>query len=435
MSSPASQNEALLACGSQQSSLSAKELTPGFAWLTTTLISANYLVFYAMLAYYHHMVGNERFMNTRINAPFEHWILFKWGSDYGVLTLDWQYWRLITSTFIHRNVMHLCANMFFLWGFGRYVERILGRTKTLAVYLLTGVASSLLGVSWHPGAISYGASGAMYGLAGVLVAFLGFGKLEFSLKRKIGIWSWVLLITPFSLLRGHVASDIDHMGHLGGLLSGFVIGVFLAWTFRAPQEKRASRQRRVLLYAAVALIPMLAGSVLLHRNLIKLYHRELALRKEDLLASVVAHYERLVAEDPNDAEAHVDLGYVYYRQQKKDEAFSEYQRALDLAPEDYSIQYKLAVNYWIAGRYEDAVRLFRSSLPHRTANSNEYVQFAMALMATKRMDEAEEAAKKAVKIDNSASNRRFLATILELNGKTTEAKRERELVDQPSQSK
>lgn len=419
-----SQNEALLANQAQ---------TPRFAWLTTIrlLITINVLVFFAMLAYDYHVVGRNKFMAMPIASDFETWLWLNWGGDYGVLTLGGQYWRVITSMFVHANIVHLSTNMLFLWSFGRYLDRILGRTKSLIVYLLCGVACSLLELSWRPGAVFVGASGAIYGQAGVLISFFVLGNLGLPRGRKIRLSIWIALLTPVGLLTGHPAKGVAYAGHLGGFVAGLAIGIFLAWTFRAPQERHASLQRRVLLLTTAAMIVIFAGVVLGHRNLIKLYHQELALKDKDLIAFMAVHIQRLIAEDPNDAEAHSYLGFAYHLQNRDEEAVAEYRRALELDPNNYAIKQNLAFIYWATMRYEDAVPLYRACLAHLNGTSQDYVQFATALMMTKRLGEAEEAARKAVALDNNSANGHgTLASVLLLRGKKVEAEREQKLADQ-----
>ncbi len=165
--------------------------------------------------------------------------LLKWGADNGGLVLQYgEWWRLVASTFVHVGVIHLATNMWCLWNLGLLGEPLLGPIGTVAVYLLTGVAGNLLSIAVNPGlpgepnsVVGAGASGAVFGLAGVLIVLLKSKLLpipEYELKRLrksviyFAVLNFVLgastLLVP-SLIR------IDNMAHLGGFLSGLALGV------------------------------------------------------------------------------------------------------------------------------------------------------------------------------------------------------------------
>ena len=360
------------------------------------LIAVNVLVFWAMLVHSSHIAGVPKI--TLVTKDFDLQLLRRWGGAFGVLTLSGQYWRIITALFLHRNCLHLTSNMLFLWGLGRPLERLIGRTNTLAIYLLTGVASSLVILGWHPIEAGVGASGAIYGQAGVLIALLAFARLNLPRRNIISILLWVVLL--IGLAFGNLSEEATFASHIGGLVSGFAIGIVLAWTLRKSQAERATRQRRLLAFAAVALVTMFAAVVGLRRSVVEQYR-------------------------------HASLGDAYLAQFKFDEAVIEYRHALETKPGDPSTQYKLATAYFFIGRYDDAIPLFRESLSHVPATSDNYAQFARVLLLSDHWDEAEEMARKAVALDSkSRSNHELLAVILLSLGKRDEAEWERKLAEQ-----
>jgi rhomboid protease GluP len=93
-----------------------------------------------------------------------------WGSNFGPYTTEGEWWRLFTSLFIHFGIAHLLLNMFALTAFGPLVERLFGSVNFLFVYLLAGIAGSLASIAWNPGINSAGASGAIFGILGALMA-------------------------------------------------------------------------------------------------------------------------------------------------------------------------------------------------------------------------------------------------------------------------
>jgi hypothetical protein len=292
--------------------------------------------------------------------------------------------------------------MLFLWGLGTPIERLIGRIKTLAIYLLTGVASSLVSLGWHPTENSLGASGAVYGLAGVLIALVGFARLNLPGRKIMSILLWVVLW--LGLAFGNLSKPTTFANHMGGLVSGFAIGILLAWTFRTSPAERAARQRRLLTFTAVALVIVFAAVVRLRSDVVELYR-------------------------------HTRLGDGYLTQFKFDEAVIEYRYALEIKPGDPSTQYKLATAYFFMGRYDDAIPLFRESLSHVPATSDNCAQFARVLFLSNHSDEAEGIARKAVALDGkSSSNHELLAAILLSLGKREEAERERKLAEQIASS-
>ena len=158
--------------------------------------------------------------------------LLHWGANYGVAVLEGQWWRLLTATFVHVGIIHLATNMWCLWNLGLLGEPLLGPVGLLATYVLTGIAGNLLSTAVHPQVLGAGASGAVFGLAGVLILLLRSKLLpavpaaELAKLRRSVIY--------FALLNFAVGAGtwlfpgglrIDNMAHLGGFLSGLAVGV------------------------------------------------------------------------------------------------------------------------------------------------------------------------------------------------------------------
>jgi rhomboid protease GluP len=157
--------------------------------------------------------------------------LIRWGADNGQLVLQGEWWRLSTSTFVHVGVLHLATNMWCLWNLGLLGEPLLGPLGLVAVYLLTGIAGNLLSIGVNPDIVGAGASGAVFGLAGVLIVLLKSKLLpvpEFELKR---LRRSVIYFAVLNFVLGGATMfipspiRIDQMAHLGGFLSGLAVGV------------------------------------------------------------------------------------------------------------------------------------------------------------------------------------------------------------------
>lgn len=93
------------------------------------------------------------------------------GTDYTPLTLGGQWWRLLTSVFLHFGLLHVAFNMLALYVNGLMAERIFGSVRYLVIYLVAGLAGSVASLLWHPVVNGAGASGAIFGILGALLAF------------------------------------------------------------------------------------------------------------------------------------------------------------------------------------------------------------------------------------------------------------------------
>jgi len=151
--------------------------------------------------------------------------LTRWGSNLSDLTLHGQPWRLITCLFVHAGLSHLLLNMFSLWLLGLLVEDRVGPLRLALVYLASGIGGSLASLWWHTGGInSVGASGAIFGLYGLLLVLLVGKKLVLDKSDRRAMLGLVLYLVLSNLLSG-ITGNIDNAAHLGGLATGlFVAG-------------------------------------------------------------------------------------------------------------------------------------------------------------------------------------------------------------------
>jgi membrane associated rhomboid family serine protease len=156
--------------------------------------------------------------------------LIPWGANYRPLTTNGEWWRLVTSTFLHGGIMHLLANMYGLLFVGIFLEPRLGKTKYAIIYLVTGILASITSLWWHKATVSVGASGAIFGLYGVFLALLATRIFPKAFSKAMLVST--LIFIGYNLLMGF-AGGIDNAAHMGGLISGFIIGLGLA-----PQLKR-----------------------------------------------------------------------------------------------------------------------------------------------------------------------------------------------------
>ena len=161
-----------------------------------------------------------------------------------------QYWRLLTSGFLHASLIHIGFNMLSLWFVGRSLEPAIGKTYFAAIYFTALLAGSFGALLLTPDAPTLGASGAIFGIFGALIMV--------ARARRIPLWSSGLLpILLFNFIYTLTIADVSVGGHLFGCLSGFATG----WLVTEQGEKR---DRRAVVLGGCLLIAVLsvAGSLL-----------------------------------------------------------------------------------------------------------------------------------------------------------------------------
>jgi membrane associated rhomboid family serine protease len=157
-----------------------------------------------------------------------------------------EYWRLLTSAFLHGSLIHIATNMISLYILGIPLERILGRGRFLLIYLLSLLGSSVsVMVFGAPVSLTIGASGAIYGLMGALL--VTFKRLRYDLRQ-------LLIILALNVYITFQFPGISWQGHLGGLVVGAIVGAAMVYP---PQPSRRNWQWGTAIGVVVVLIGVL----------------------------------------------------------------------------------------------------------------------------------------------------------------------------------
>lgn len=154
-------------------------------------------------------------------------VLIAFGAKYTPAIIKGQYWRLITPIFLHANLLHLGLNMLNFLLLGLMIEHIFGHVRFILIYLLTGIFSILASLVFAPLEISVGASGAIFGLVGAYSAFILIHREAFRYHGILAL-GWLILVIGINIGLGFVIPGIDNYAHVGGLLSGCLLGWFFA---------------------------------------------------------------------------------------------------------------------------------------------------------------------------------------------------------------
>lgn len=203
-----------------------KVTNPYITPINTTLAALNVVVFFIL-----------DIMGDTEDAVF----MLAHGAMYPYAVLmDGQWYRLLTSAFLHFGFHHLVNNMVMLVCLGSYLERALGKVKYIIFYFVAAVGSSLvsLGIMLYTGniAVSAGASGAIFGIIGALLYMLIRNRGRFADLTMVRF----LLMIGLSLYYGFSSTGVDNAAHVGGLVIGFVSGMIL---YRKDRHYRQYHRR------------------------------------------------------------------------------------------------------------------------------------------------------------------------------------------------
>jgi membrane associated rhomboid family serine protease/Flp pilus assembly protein TadD len=299
------------------------------------------------------------------------------GANYGPLTLGGEPWRLVTSMFLHGGLMHIFFNMWCLWDLGGLCESLYGHATFAAVYMISGVAASLASVWWHPATPSVGASGAIFGIVGALIASYYLG--EFSMPRfaVAGHLRSVLIFAGYALIFGTMSGRTDNAAHLGGLVAGLAFGAVIA---RFAPERDLFR--RPLAILVVTLVVSGSGAWLYQsRSYLIRTTRGSQLLYENETDEAVVELQAAIRSRPDYVPAHFALADAYFDQKKYDLAEGELKRVLALQPRHESARYTLGMVYLNQQRIPQAQDTFTELVRSDDDDGYAHLGLGMALAA------------------------------------------------------
>jgi rhomboid protease GluP len=151
-----------------------------------------------------------------------------WGADYGPLTTHGEWWRLLTAMFLHFGVYHLAINMAVLASVGPLAERLFGRAGFIVLYMFAGIGGNIASLTLNPLTTSAGASGAIFGIYGGLFGLFLRQRRSFPMEALRSQALGAALFVGYNLVYAMGKPGINMAAHVGGLLTGFVLGLALA---------------------------------------------------------------------------------------------------------------------------------------------------------------------------------------------------------------
>ncbi len=185
-----------------------------FAWVTMAIVALNVIVFVLML------FGKGALANPET--------LIGWGANFGPRTTNGEWWRLVTSPFVHSGLIQLVINMTMLAQLGLLLERIAGRAAIASVYLVTAILAGLVSIAAHPVVVNAGASGAIAGLFGLLLACAvwdWFRPGETPIPPAVGkrLVPAAALFILYNTFDASIETQAEFLAFMAGLVSGLVL--------------------------------------------------------------------------------------------------------------------------------------------------------------------------------------------------------------------
>ena len=195
-----------------------KEKTP---YVTYSLIILNVLIFVLMYIFGD---GSEDITT-----------LVKFGALVKNLVLAGDYYRLITSAFLHIGIIHLICNMYALYILGRDIESYYGSVKYSFIYLVSALVGSLLSMIFMSEySVSVGASGAIFGLTGSLLYF----GYNYRVTLNNSVTKQIIPIILLNLFIGFASSGINNYAHIGGLLGGYIASMSMGVKYKTKKDEQ-----------------------------------------------------------------------------------------------------------------------------------------------------------------------------------------------------
>ena len=385
--------------------------------------------------------------------------LVRYGAKVDHLIESGQIWRLLSAAFLHGAWWHLAINAFALMAIGQSVESVAGARRYLCLFVTSAITASAASYHYNPG-IAIGASGAVFGLFGAeLVFMIKVLPLYHARHARVScsaLFSILLglLFLAFNLVLGWLLPRIDNAAHIGGLLTGLVMGLAIPirppprqspWTelrlnlttllclgligyatanaydfaYRVtPQELalHVSKVRDAVEKELVSgpgpasggrLSRVLSGPSAAHQ-----FHRGVAFHRRKDLEKAGECYRKAIELNPEMMEAHFNLGLLLMEQGKQDEALEAFFRVIQLKPDAINAYLSIAEIYTVRGSFSLAHEQLSRALEKEPKNSDVHREIARLLHKTGQRQEALRHYQEALQLDPANARAHFYLGLL-----------------------
>ena len=295
-------------------------------------------------------------------------VLVRMGAKVTPLIAAGEYWRLLTSMFLHIGLMHLAFNAYALIILGTELERLYGPGRLVAIYLFSGLFGSLASYAFSYN-LAAGASGAIFGLIGALAAFFLVHRERLGTYGRTRLANIAFLIAV-NLFFGFTQTGIDNFAHIGGLLSGLALGWALVPKYQLDpiryeiiDRNQLQRYWPALALAAALMVGGTALVTVFHRDSVQshLFRGQQAVER-DAWDEAVAEFEQAIDRDPDlaDVSTYFYLGLAYNYLGELEKAAGAYESGLELEAHHSPTLWNLALTYLDLEQYARSRSLFET---------------------------------------------------------------------------
>ena len=231
-------------------------LLPTESPITYIIVGLNFLLFVVSLLATMRLSQESGGQGLNLFGGINGLVLDRLGASRPLVLINGEWWRLVMAIFLHGGILHIAMNTWVLMDIGPQVEEVYGSARYLFLYVATGIAGFL--ASAITGHFSVGASGALMGLIGLMLAITTRRGGAYMQMIRGQLIRWVVYI----LVLGFVVSGIDNAAHLGGLAAGFLLGRVMA--DREPMNATERKRAYVLGWAAGLVVVASFAAMLAH---------------------------------------------------------------------------------------------------------------------------------------------------------------------------
>ena len=231
-------------------------LLPTESPITYVIVGLNFLLFVVSLLATMRLSQESGGQGLNLFGGINGLVLDRLGASRPLVLINGEWWRLVMAIFLHGGILHIAMNTWVLMDIGPQVEEVYGSARYLFLYIATGIAGFL--ASAITGHFSVGASGALMGLIGLMLAITTRRGGAYMQMIRGQLIRWVVYI----LVLGFVVSGIDNAAHLGGLAAGFLLGRVMA--DREPMNATERKRAYVLGWAAGLVVVASFAAMLAH---------------------------------------------------------------------------------------------------------------------------------------------------------------------------
>lgn len=324
-------------------------------------------------------------------------VLLSLGANWGPLSLGAEPWRILTSNYLHGGILHIGLNMWCLWNLGILSEQIFDPWTYFLTYTACGLSGSIASLWWHPMVVGVGASGAIFGLAGALIAVLYLGHLPIPREAMQGTLKSLLTFAGYNLLFGAVGRGIDNSAHIGGIVCGLALGALLA-THRSPDIAARLRWRTAVFVAAAVVLFVMFGMVRKSRAYAALVQTGRQALQDNRLDDAEKALELASKQKPNDHDILFFLATAYSKKREYEKAEPLWQQVLRLQPNDGAAQANLGLVQLQRGEYNQAVDSLAKAVPINPEDADLMESLGEAYQGNNQPEKAKAAFQRSVDI-------------------------------------